>query len=205
MDVSAPRDFVLKRLLKGFEDVVLAGTFIVMILAMAIQVLNRTFWQFSMPWLEETSLFAMLYMVLIGTEAGLRDGSQIAVTMLPDKLRGRARLAVQLLAKVAVLVFSVVMLIGSYNLVQQQVTSGQTSPALGWPMWVPYGSFAISFLLIVVVQAIALVLQVRALIANDESIAMRIDVRTQDNAEPLTGADGDGPDAPIEERGGDQR
>lgn len=205
MDVSAPRDFVLKRLLKAFEDVVLAGTFIVMILAMAIQVLNRTFWQYSMPWLEEASLFAMLYMVLIGTEAGLRDGSQIAVTMLPDKLKGRARLAVQLLAKVAVLVFSVAMLIGSYNLVQQQVSSGQTSPALGWPMWVPYGSFAVAFTLIVIVQAIALVLQVRALIANDESIADKIDASTQDDVEPLIGADEYGPDAATNEKDGDQR
>lgn len=46
----------------------------------------------------------MIYMVLIGTEIGLRDGTQVAVTALVDKLHGRGKSLIQIISKAIVVV-----------------------------------------------------------------------------------------------------
>lgn len=176
---------LFKRYLSRFENLILGTTFLVMIVAMVTQVVNRTFVHSSMPWLEELAVYSMLYMVLLGTEAGLRDGSQLSIKLLEEKLKGRVRLVVEAIAKLVVLVFSVIMLRASYALVMQQVSSGQLTPALQWPMWIPYASFLIAFALIVVVQAVTLVLYVKALIRNDESIVRAVEDKPEDIEETI--------------------
>lgn len=174
-------DNIFKRSLGTFENLALGSTFAVLVVAMVTQVVNRTFIQASMPWLEELAVYAMLYLVLLGTAAGLRDGSQLSITLLQERLTGRARLALETIAKLVVVVVGVLLLIASYNLVMQQVSSGQQSAALNWPMWIPYGAFLIAFLLITVVQSVALVVHVRALIANDPSLIKAV----EDDAESI--------------------
>lgn len=41
----------------------------------------------------------MIYMTLLGTEIGLRDGSQIAVTALVNKFKGVSKLFIQIISK----------------------------------------------------------------------------------------------------------
>ena len=41
-----------------------------------------------MPWTEEVAMYSMIYMALLGTEVGLRDGTQVAVTAVIEKLHG---------------------------------------------------------------------------------------------------------------------
>ena len=93
-------------------------------------------------------------MALIGTELGLRDGTQIAVTALVDKLKGKTKQIVEVFAKVVVLIFSSTILISAIKMVGKQIETGQTSAALGLPMAVPYAALVISFVMIVLVQAV---------------------------------------------------
>ena len=91
-------------------------------------------------------------MALIGTELGLRDGTQIAVTAVVDKLKGVSRTVVRCISKAVVLVFSGSVLYNAIELVSRQAATGQTSPALHLPMTVPYAALVISFEIIVIVQ-----------------------------------------------------
>ena len=72
-------------------------------------------------------------------------------------------------------------------------------------MWVPYASFAIAFTLIVIVQSVVLVLHVRALVANDESIARALDVAPEDDADLLIETEKGGLDVLSEENREDER
>lgn len=134
------------------ENGLLVATFSVMVLTSFAQVVNRNIFKLPIPWFEEAATYAMIYMVLIGTEIGLRDGTQISVTTLVDKLKGRTRLLVQLLAKLAVEVFSMAIFAQSIKMLGMQIRTGQTSPALHLPMSVPYAALTISFGIIVLVQ-----------------------------------------------------
>jgi len=85
-------------------------------------VVNRNFIKGSMPWTEELALYCMVYMALIGTELGLRDGTQVSVTALTEKLKGTmVGKVINFIAKVALIVFSCTMLRFSVALVAKQM------------------------------------------------------------------------------------
>ena len=81
----------LKKVVRGVTLAELwatALTFVIMVVCYIISVVNRNFIKGSMPWTEELALYCMVYMALIGTELGLRDGTQVSVTALTEKLKG---------------------------------------------------------------------------------------------------------------------
>ena len=95
----------------------------------------------------------MVYMVLLGTEVGLRDGTQVAVTAVVDRLKGNAKILAQLLAKAVVVIFSAGVFLGGMKLMDIQIRTGQVSAALGIPMTIPYSAMVISFAMITLVQS----------------------------------------------------
>ena len=135
-----------------------ALTFVIMVVCYFVSVVNRNFIKGSMPWTEELALYCMVYMALIGTELGLRDGTQVSVTALTEKLKGTmVGKIVNFIAKVALIVFSCTMLRYSVALVAKQMSAGQTTPVMKVPMYVIYISLVISFALVVINQILMLV------------------------------------------------
>ena len=136
----------LKKVVRGVTLAELwatALTFVIMVVCYFISVVNRNFIKGSMPWTEELALYCMVYMALIGTELGLRDGTQVSVTALTEKLKGTmVGKVINFIAKVALIVFSCTMLRFSVALVA---------------MYVIYISLVISFALIVINQILMLV------------------------------------------------
>lgn len=76
---------VLNALTK-IENVIMVVTFIIMVCTSFAQVVNRNIFKLPISWFDEAAVYSMIYMVLIGTEVGLRDGTQIAVTAIVDKV-----------------------------------------------------------------------------------------------------------------------
>ena len=140
--------------LTKLENFIMVVTFAIMVVASFLQVVNRNITKFSISWFDEAATYCMIYMVLIGTEMGLRDGTQIAVTGVVDKLHGAAKIAVQIIAKVIVVAFSFLVFLGGVQLMNIQIRTGQVSAALNLPMSVPYAAMVISFAIITLVQAV---------------------------------------------------
>lgn len=146
----------LKRYLQKIENMIIIATSAIMVLATFAQVLNRNFFKLGIGWFEELAVYCMIWMALLGTEIGLRDGSQAAITALADKLHGRAKTALQLLVKLIVAVFTAIITVHSFNMVLNQIISGQTSPALHLPMAIPYAALLVSFAIMTLVQGASL-------------------------------------------------
>ena len=128
--------------------------------------MNRNIFKLPIAWFDEISTFSMIYMALIGPELGLRDGTQIAVTAVVDRLKGKLRQIVEIIAKVVVVIFSSSILITSIKLVSIQIQTGQTSAALEISMAVPYMALVISFTMIVLVQIMTIVKDTVNMIKN---------------------------------------
>ena len=128
---------VLKKL-QFVENLIIVVSFALMVICVFGSVVNRNFIKLSIPWFDELATFCMVYMALLGTEAGLRDGSQIAVTAVVNKFRGKGKRYIQILSKLIVTVFSAVVLYYSIHMVNVQAATGQVTPALHIPMAVPY-------------------------------------------------------------------
>lgn len=145
----------MKKILKYLqkvEDYILIIAFAGMVVCSFAQVVNRNFIHASIAWFEEVALYCMIYMALLGAEAGLRDGTQIAVTALTDKLKGNVKKVVSIIGRLVVIIFSADMFYWSVKMVGGQIATGQRSSALGVPMTIPYMALVISFGIIVAVQ-----------------------------------------------------
>lgn len=124
------------------EYAIMVVTFVAMVIAYFISVVNRNFIKASMPWTEEV---------------GLRDGTQVAVTAVIEKLHGVTKKIVSIIEQIILEIFSFVMLKAGLALFSKQLQTGQTTPVLKVPMSVMYFSLVLTFALILVIQAVVLV------------------------------------------------
>lgn len=160
--------------LTSIENVIMFVTLAIMVICSFAQVVNRNFFKLPIAWFDEASTYCMIYAALIGTEMGLRDGTQISITAIVDKFNGRKKSAIEFMAKVVILVFSVTILISAVKMVGTQVSTGQVSAALHMPMAIPYAALVISFAMIVLVQGVAAIEKLGEVISgkseNDETV-----------------------------------
>lgn len=145
------------------EYAVMVAAFVLMVGSYFVAVINRNLIKMSMPWTEEVATYSMVYMALLGTEIGLRDGTQVAVTAVVDKLKGTAKKVVSIFAQIVLEVFAFIMFRSGMALFFKQVQTGQTTPVLKIPMSAMYFSLVLAFGLILVVQAVVLVEKVLSL------------------------------------------
>lgn len=145
------------------ENMILSVSFIVMTLASFAQVVNRNFVGAGVSWFEELARYCMVYMALLGTEVGLRDGSQIAIRGVIEKFKGFPRAILEILCKLIIVGFSALVFWTSFTLLEKQVSFGQISPGLEVPMYVPYFALPLSFGIITLVQAATVILMIAAL------------------------------------------
>lgn len=141
--------------LQKLENFIMATAFVVMTLSAFAQVVNRNLVGAGISWFEELARYCMVYMALLGTEIGLRDGTQIAVTAVIDRIKGAPRDIIVIFGKIVVVLFSAVCFWTSLALIEKQIQFGQLSPGLRIPMFVPYAALPIAFLAITCVQAVA--------------------------------------------------
>ena len=154
--------------LQKIEDFILVATFTVMVLASFAQVVNRNIIHAGVSWLEELARYCMVYMALLATEAGLRDNTQISITAITDKIHGMTGRVVRIISKAVVAIFSGVCFFSSFTILKTQLSSGQVSPGLHLPMAIPYFALTLSFGIITVIQAAALVCLVMEKAAEDQ-------------------------------------
>lgn len=154
----------MKKTLDGLqkaENLMIIITFSIMVLASFAQVVNRNIFQLSIGWFEELAVYCMIWMALLGTEMGLRDGTQAAVTAIVDRFHGKLKRGIQMIAKALVVAFTAIMTAGSWNMVAKQIRIGQTTAALKIPMAIPYAALFIAFAIMTAVQGITLIVWIR--------------------------------------------
>jgi TRAP-type C4-dicarboxylate transport system permease small subunit len=139
--------------LQTLEKWIIVIAFAIMVLACFIQVVNRNVFRIPVSGFEEAAKYSMVYMVLLGTELGLRDGTQISIQGVVDKLPEKARKIIRVIARLIVIIFAAVMTKSGWAMVMKQAKIGQTSPGLGIPMYIPYFALVLGFGLITIVQS----------------------------------------------------
>ena len=139
--------------MQALEKWIIVIAFAIMVIACFIQVVNRNIFRIPVSGFEEAAKYSMVYMVLLGTELGLRDGTQISIQGVVEKLPLKARKIIRVLARIIVIVFAAVMTKSGWAMVMKQAKIGQTSPGLGIPMYIPYFALVLGFGLITIVQS----------------------------------------------------
>lgn len=156
----------LDRVARGLVAV-LVGVMSVILIA---QVFFRYALQNSLPWSEEVARYLFVWASLLGASIALRLHFHPGLTLLVDRLPGRVRAAVNLVAHGLVLVLLVVVaregfLIGRMN-------TWQRSPAVGIPMTYPYAAVWVGALVMAVHVLRFMLHDIAALVGHGQEVPM---------------------------------
>ena len=128
-----------------FERALLTLSLLSMATILFLQVIMRYFLRAPFVWSEEISRYMLVWSAIIGVSLAVRERKHISVDFLPILFGERSHRWFSLISLVSVLAFSCIMVTASIPLIERLAAIGQTSPALGIPMWMVYSAVPVGF------------------------------------------------------------
>lgn len=116
---------------------------VTLLVLVVLQVVSRYVFASPFSWTEELARFVFIWMVFAAAAFVTARRRHIAVQLYGGGATGRLVAVVEVLATVAVIVVSVAMTIGSFELMQS--TARLTSPGTNIPLSVVYGAAVAGF------------------------------------------------------------
>lgn len=137
---------VTKWLEEHFEEALLIILLILISCVELIQVIIRNIpWIPALTWAEEFCRFCWIWSVFLSLPYTIRKSSMLRVSVLldvfPDKARKVINICVDLITAFCMLLLG----IHSVSVISKIFQSGETSPAMTWPMWIIYSIMLIGF------------------------------------------------------------
>ncbi|MEG6615979.1 TRAP transporter small permease [Peptococcaceae bacterium 1198_IL3148] len=119
---------------------------LVMAVVITSQVISRYVFGSPFTWSEELGRYTFVWLSFLGMAIAVKQGSHIALDILVNKLTGVKRRTLMVINNLFVMVFSLVLTYGGYNLVA--VGARQSSPSLNLPMDLVYSVIPVSGILL---------------------------------------------------------
>ena len=137
---------VIKWFDDSFEEFLLI-IFLILITAVTfIQVIVRKMpWIPSLTWAEEFARFVWIWSVFLSLPYTIRKCTMLRVTVLLDLLPQTARKTLDILVDRCTISCMGLFFYYSIPVVTERYISGETSPAMLWPMWTIYAFMVIGF------------------------------------------------------------
>lgn len=114
----------------------------------AANVALRHFLGFAWSWADEAMLFSMIFGVFAGAAAATWQGSHMRLDMFVDRMPAGYRRAAIIFTGLFSVGILTTLANASYHVVSLLYSFGQTSVALGFPMWIAQGCVLVGFILI---------------------------------------------------------
>mgnify|MGYP001160540380 CR=1 FL=1 len=135
---------------KRIEEFILVFTMAMMVLIMFVQSTSRYFIGSSFSWGSELSQYLHIWQIWIGASLAVRLQSHISVDVFVKLFPSIVQKIFHILAIICWFVFAAFLAIEGSKYVLDVLASGQTSPSLHVPMWIPYLAIPIGGLLMVI-------------------------------------------------------
>ncbi len=131
---------------KHFEEYLMIFCLVAITLVMFIQVIIRKLpWIPALTWAEEFCRFAWVWSVFLSLPYTIKRSSMLRVTALGDVLPEGARRVLDVMVDIIIIAAMGMLLYYAVPLVKDRYLSGETSPAMGWHMWVMYSFMLLGF------------------------------------------------------------
>jgi len=135
--------------LERLEEGLIAFLLAAMTLVTFCQVVARYVFNYSFVWALELVTWLFAGLIFLGIPYGVRVGSHIGVDALVKSLGPRTARAVGALAAVLCIVYSVILIIGSWNYVAKMYEVGIMADDLPVYQWVPRSILLVGFGLLI--------------------------------------------------------
>lgn len=139
---------ILKWLDEHFEEFFLV-IFLVLIcwVELAQVIIRKIPWIHALTWAEEFCRFMWIWSVFISLPYTIRKGNMLRVAILLDAMPHKVRKTVNIIVDIINTAAMALCAYYSFSVVSAIKVSGETSPAMLWPMWIVYSFMIIGFVL----------------------------------------------------------
>jgi len=142
---------VIKWLDDHLEEILLVILLVMITVVSFLQVVIRKIpWIPALTWAEEFCRFAWIWSVFLSLPYTIKRGNMLRVTVLLDAMPENVRKVLNIVVDVINLAAMALLFYYSIPLTRDRFISGETSPAMLWPMWAMYSSLVIGFGLAVI-------------------------------------------------------
>ncbi|RDW22153.1 TRAP transporter small permease [Oceanobacillus arenosus] len=136
---------IIKWLDEHLEESLLIVLSTVMTASITIQVFMRYALNSSLTWSEELARYCFIWLVYIGISYGVKTQKHIKVDVVLQFMKNKQKIILGLIANLIFLAFSLLVIVYGYDIAQQLLGWGQTSPALHVPMGFVYMATPVGF------------------------------------------------------------
>jgi TRAP-type C4-dicarboxylate transport system permease small subunit len=143
-------DKVLDRLTRIIE-LALASGFIVAVVLNFANVVGRYLFGLSLLGSDEVQVFIMVAMTFLGAVVVTRRNEHLRMDVLVRFMPEAVRLLLRIAEQVLLILLAGFVLSQSYFYAGQMLRIGRASDMAGVPMWIPHGSVALGFALILLI------------------------------------------------------
>ncbi len=137
---------LLNKIEENFIGVALFATTMIIF----INVIMRYFFDAGITWAEEAVRYLMIWIAFIGGSTCFRKGVHVSIDFFLDIVPRKVRFFMLVVITIICSVFTAVMAYYGVKVVEFIMNSGQVSPALSMPMWIPYLALPIGFVLMTI-------------------------------------------------------
>ena len=153
---------VIKWLDEHFEEALLVILLVLICCVELAQVICRNVpFISSLQWSDEFCRFCWIWTVFLSLPYTIRKGNMLRVSVLVDLFPAKLGSVFGILVEALVCASMVLLGVNSVTVVRGIYASGETSPAMLWPMWVIYSVLLAGFFLGAVRSVQQIVLKVR--------------------------------------------
>lgn len=146
---------------------------VVMILVETYAVLARNVLIVSTPWVDELLKLLFIWIVFVGSALAFHSDELISLTLLEDQAKEKGKMVKYTIFKtiqyVIALIVSGLVVSQMYTIITTQMTTGEASTVMKYPLWVLNSGIMLGMVLILVMAVLKLVHCVKFLIHRDQS------------------------------------
>ena len=144
----------MKNILKWLDDYFEAIFMVILLFSMSIiivmQVFMRYVMQAALPWSEEIARYMFIYLMYLGISYGVRRNRHLRVSAFVNLFKGKGKKILVLVSDLLFLVFAIMVVMKSSDVVALQRKLGQITAATEMPMSVVYMGVPIGFSLAII-------------------------------------------------------
>jgi len=130
----------MKKFLNNIEEYICAVCLFIMTGIAFANVISRKLLHASWSFTEEITTNLFILASMLGAAIAAKRGSHLGLSLFTDFLPKKYQKYVTLITTIAAVILCAVIIVQGFIVVRQEMQSGQTTPALGWPEWI-FGSF----------------------------------------------------------------
>ena len=122
----------------------------IMTILLFLQVLFRFVLNLPLAWVEEISLYSMVWLCYFGCSLAIKKREHLKMEIITNFLRPKAKKVFDLIYLVLFFAFAVFVLYHVTLLTADILQRGQVTAVLEIPKWIPYAGVPVAFLLMLI-------------------------------------------------------